>query len=106
MVPPSIDSSAQDPQHVDNDTAHLGDPAGEYLQTSNLVVYPLLLLSPPLALGKSGQQPSWAGTAAGVPGATDSRPPSALASAPTLPQRAVQPSELRFGDPVMGMVFL
>ncbi len=115
VVAPSVNPSAQDPQHLDNGTVqtwitpHLGNPAGEHLQTSNLVLCPLLLLSPPLTLGSSDQQPSWADTAAGILGATNPflwYTSSVPVNAPPLSQHAVQPAELRSSSPVLGMVFL
>lgn len=115
VVPPSVNPSVQVPQHVDNGTvqewitSYLGNPAGEYLQTSNSVPCPLLLLSPPLTLGSGDQQLSWADTAAGILGATNSffwYPPSAPVNTPPLSQHAVQPAELRSSSPVMGMGFL
>ena len=51
LVPPSVNPSTQDLQHLDNGTvqewtiSHLGNPTGEYLQTSNLLLCPLILLS-------------------------------------------------------------
>ena len=115
VVPPSVNPSAQDPQHVDNGTVQegmislMGNLAGEYLQTSNLVLCPLLLLSPPLTLGNSDQQPSRADTAAGIIGATNSfhlYPTSTPINPLPLSRHAVRPSELRSSPPVIGMVFL
>ena len=117
MVSLSVNPSARDPQHVDNDTvqewisSHVGIPAGECQQSSNsiLCLLLLLLLSPLLTLGNSDQQPPWVDITTGICPAPDPflwYTPSTTINAPPLMSNAVQPPELGFSPHNMGMLFL